>query len=67
GILPPPCIPPPLVVGYSLSEVNSTDFTAWTNPTSCPPGFDATAFYVGLTNMQVGFVPYYYTPSNTST
>lgn len=60
------CGSPPLVVGYSLSEINSSDFPPTNNvDAGCPA--DVTAFYIGLTNIQVGYVPFYYAPSNSST
>ncbi len=56
--IPGQCSTPPLVVGYSLSQLNASDFLPWTNARSCPTGF-ATVSYLGLTNIQVGFIPYY--------
>jgi hypothetical protein len=61
------CSSPPLVVGYSLSEVNSSDFGNGTDYVNAGCPASAYAFYIGLSNIQVGYVPYYYTPSNNRT
>ncbi|MGI0092405.1 MAG: hypothetical protein ACREBS_11925 [Nitrososphaerales archaeon] len=60
--IPGECVTPPLVVGYKLSQLNASDFVSWTYARSCSVGF-AGLSYIGLTNIQVGWIPYYYGPS----
>ncbi|MGI0091246.1 MAG: hypothetical protein ACREBS_06015, partial [Nitrososphaerales archaeon] len=60
--IPGDCVSPPLVVGYKLSQLDASDFLYWKGPFGCGVGFAGVA-YIGLTNIQVGFVRNYSTPS----